>query len=118
MKKINKREIGGTYEKLAGKFLEKKGLKILQYNFRCRTGEIDLIAKDGAYYVFVEVKYRHTKDQGWAVEAVNKNKQQKILRVAQYYLITNVHSVDVPCRFDVLAIDGEEITWYQDAFQL
>ncbi len=108
---------GSAYERRAAEYLISRGLTILEYNYRCKIGEIDLIAQDKNYIVFVEVKYRQTKEQGWAVEAVDRRKQQRIMRVAQWYLVSTVHSVDVPCRFDVVAVDGTEIRWYKDAFQ-
>ena len=113
---MNNREKGGFYEQMAAKHLEERGLTILEYNFRCKTGEIDLIAQDRNYIVFVEVKFRRDREQGWAAEAVDIRKQQKIMRVAQYYLLKKFRTVEIPCRFDVVSIDGEEITWYKDAF--
>ena len=59
--KQNNRAVGTAYEQIAGRFLEKKGFQILEYNYRCRAGEIDLIARDREYLVFCEVKYRRTK---------------------------------------------------------
>ena len=88
MKKIqkNRRKTGADYEKAAGFYLEQMGYEILQFNYRCRLGEIDLIAKDGAYYVFCEVKYRADERKGSPLEAVDARKQQKIFRTAMYYL--------------------------------
>lgn len=96
--------------------MREKGLKILEMNFRCRMGEIDLIARDGRYLVFVEVKYRSTGNQGGAVDAVGREKQRAISKVAAYYLLTHCKSMDIPCRFDVIGIEGEEIQWIQNAF--
>lgn len=107
---------GSCYEKQAAEFLKGKGLEILEMNFRCRMGEIDLIARDGRYLVFVEVKYRSTRSQGMAVDAVGKEKQRAISKVAAYYLLTHCKSMDVPCRFDVVGIEGEEIRWIPNAF--
>ena len=64
-KKINKRAVGTAYEKLAGEYLIKQGYEVLEYNFRCRMGEIDLVAKDREYLVFVEVKYRSSGRTGF-----------------------------------------------------
>ena len=115
--KINKRETGGCYEEIAAGFLEKQGLEILKKNYRCRLGEIDLIAMDGDYLVFVEVKYRTGFQQGYAVSAVNRNKQWRISRVANYFLMKEVHSCEIPCRFDVVGIDGNKIHWIRNAFE-
>jgi putative endonuclease len=114
--RINKREIGTFYENQAAEFLAARGLKILERNFRNRQGEIDLIAKEDSTIVFVEVKYRFDGSAGEASAAVDQKKQRIISKVALYYLYTRLHSLDLPCRFDVIAIDGEKITWIQNAF--
>ena len=72
---------------MAAEWLEKQGLVILERNFRCRQGEIDLIAKDGRMLVFVEIKFRNRKRAGYAIEAVNHKKQRTIRRVALFYLV-------------------------------
>ena len=84
-------------------------------NFRCRSGEIDLIVKDGKYLVFVEVKYRSDEAQGGALAAVDWRKQRKISQTAQFFL-KRYHLGEPPCRFDVVAIDGENIQWIKNAF--
>ena len=76
----NKRETGAEYEKKAARYLESCGYKIISSNFRCRAGEIDLIARDGRYLVFIEVKYRVNAQMGEPQEAVDTKKQQKISR--------------------------------------
>lgn len=113
---MNKREIGSLYEGRAAKFLEQHGLKILERNFRCRNGELDLIALDGIYLVFVEVKYRKTGKSGDSLCAVDSRKQRMISRTAQYYMKVHKWSFDKPCRFDVVGIDGNEIHWIKNAF--
>ena len=87
----------------------------MERNFRCRTGEIDIIARDGDYLVFTEVKYRRTGENGWASAAVDWHKRQRISRAAQFYLIRHGYA-DIPCRFDVVAIDGNRIQWIRNAF--
>ncbi len=114
---MNQREVGTSYEQKAGVFLTKKGYQVLEYNYRCRIGEIDIIAKDGAYLVFVEVKYRKNAKKGYPIEAVGLRKQQKISMVASYYCMQKGMWDTVPCRFDVVAILGEEITLLQNAFE-
>lgn len=114
---MNKRAVGTTYEKLTGAYLEKQGYEILEYNFRCRMGEIDIIAKDGAYLVFVEVKYRSNRRTGSPLEAVDARKQRIISRVASYYCLTHGYGETMPCRFDVVAISGEEYTLIKNAFE-
>lgn len=79
----------------------------MERNFRCRNGEIDLIARDGRYLVFIEVKYRKDRRSGSSFAAVGKQKQRTILKVALFYLIRKGFQDDIPCRFDVVGIDGE-----------
>jgi putative endonuclease len=79
-------------------------MAILARNYRCRAGEIDLVARDGATVVFVEVKERRSESHGTAVEAVTWRKRQRIVRAARVYASVNQLS-DAPVRFDVLAID-------------
>ena len=113
---MNKREIGTLYERKVGAFLEQQGYRILEYNFRCRSGEIDIIARDGEYLVFVEVKYRRTPGSGNPLEAVDRKKQQVISRTASYYCLTHGCGTGVPCRFDVAAVLGDEIRLVKNAF--
>lgn len=113
---MNQREVGTAYEKMAGAYLETQGYEILEYNFRCRQGEIDIVARDGTYLVFVEVKYRRNGSAGNPLEAVNRKKQQTISRAALYYCMKQGYGMDMPCRFDVVAIMGEEISLVRNAF--
>jgi len=111
----NKRKIGRRYEAMAAQYLKEQGLDVLELNFRSRQGEIDLIAKDGDYLVFVEVKYRRNDRLGFPEEAVDYRKQQKITQTAGYYLCRQGYG-DIPCRFDVIAIIGNRIRWIKHAF--
>ena len=113
----NKRRVGGIYEQKAAEFLQENGLVILERNFRCRQGEVDLIAKDGDYTVFVEVKYRRGRSAGDSLAAVHPAKQRAVGRVAVYYLWSHNGNTDCPCRFDVVGIDGKEIHWIKNAFE-
>ena len=115
--KINKRAVGTNYEKLAGDYLTQQGYEILEYNFRCRMGEIDIVAKDGEYLVFVEVKYRSSGRSGSPLVAVDSRKQRIISKVASYYCLTHGYGEASPCRFDVVAIKGEEYTLIKNAFE-
>ena len=117
MMEQNKRKTGGSYEKAVGFYLEQSGYEILQYNYRCRLGEIDLIAKDGEYLVFCEVKYRRKGGLSRSLEAVGSKKQITIARCAKWYLMEQ-RLRDVPCRFDVVGIDGQKIYLIKDAFRL
>lgn len=112
----NKRKTGTTYEQAAGYYLEQHGYEILEYNYRSRVGEIDLIAKDGVYLVFCEVKYRRDGQKGNPLEAVDCRKQYRIIRCAQYYMMANKVG-DIPCRYDVIGIEGNHMTLIKNAFQ-
>ena len=113
---MNKRKLGEDKEQLAADYLKAAGYMIIERNFRCRMGEIDLIAKDRDTFVFAEVKFRVNHKAGLPEDAVDYRKQRTIGKVALYYLTTRVRRTDVPCRFDVIAIDGEEIRHHQNAF--
>lgn len=113
---INKRTTGSRYESLAAAFLEEKGYHILERNYRNRKGEIDLIAREKGYLVFIEVKYRSNLEKGWPEEAVDPRKQQKIRQVASVYLYSHGCPEDTPCRFDVVGILGDQFRLTRDAF--
>lgn len=113
---MNKRQLGGEYEKLAAEYLKAQGYVILEQNYRCRSGEIDLIARDGEYLCFIEVKYRRGISCGSPLKAVGLHKQMQILKVARYYLMKKKLNLDTACRFDVVAIEGNEITLLRNAF--
>ena len=112
----NKRLLGTQKEQQAAAYLESAGFEILERNYRCRTGEIDLIAKEGGYLVFVEVKYRATGAKGSALEAVDRKKAAQVRRVAGIYLYEKRLSEHTPCRFDAVGIDREAVTHIRDAF--
>lgn len=111
----NTRKIGSAFEKQAGEYLKTKGYTIIEYNFCCKSGEIDIVAMDGETLVFCEVKYRSNDRKGTPFEAVTIYKQKKICKTALYY-ITKHQIVDVPCRFDVVGITGDKIEIIQNAF--
>ena len=112
----NNRETGSHYERLAGAYLEQEGYEILEYNYRCKTGEIDIIAKEGQTLVFVEVKYRKDDKKGYPAQAVDQRKQQKIRKSAMIYLKKNHLSFEQPIRFDVVEILGKKIRVIKHAF--
>ncbi len=112
----NKRQTGAAYELKAEEYLLGNGYKILERNFRNRSGEIDLIAKKDGIIRFVEVKYRTTSDFGNPLEAVDARKQNQIRKVAMYYLMKNKLSEWTPCQFDVIAFEGEKMTHIENAF--
>lgn len=118
MREYNKRKIGSEKEQVAASYLIEHGYSIIEMNFFCRNGEIDIIARDANYLVFVEVKYRKNQKLGFAAEAVNYGKIQSIIRTARYYLCSHGYAEDTPCRFDVVAIQGSEVSLIQNAFDI
>ncbi|WMJ88286.1 YraN family protein [Anaerocolumna sp. MB42-C2] len=113
----NKRTIGTQKEQLAADYLKKSGYIILEQNFSCRTGEIDIIAKEENYLIFVEVKYRKDTAKGFPQEAVDFYKMKKITHTALYYMTIKRIPTDTPCRFDVVNILDQEISLIQNAFE-
>lgn len=99
---LNRRELGNWGEKKAVKYLTKKGYQILENNFSCRIGEIDIIAVNNEFIIFVEVKLRRNNDFGPPEAAVDYRKQKKIKQIASYYLMNNDTSKKI--RFDVISI--------------
>lgn len=95
---------GHVYENYAKHYLRKQGLSLITTNYTCRSGEIDLIMKDGEILVFIEVRYRSNKQYGSALDSVNAKKQKKIIRSAQSYLQNAPWAAKLNCRFDVLGI--------------
>jgi putative endonuclease len=98
------RELGVLGEEIAVKFLKSSGFKVLEQNYRTVFGEIDIIARDGEYLVFVEVKLRSSRQYGSPGEAINFYKQQRIIKSALSYIKkNNIRSQSV--RFDVLEVN-------------
>ena len=116
-KKGSTRFEGREKERLAEEYLKKNGVRILERNFRCKSGEIDLIGSADGTIVFFEVKYRKSASSGMPYEAVNRKKQRTICRTADYYRMKERLSEDRSYRFDVISIVGDEITWYKNAFE-
>lgn len=112
----NNRQTGRRYESVAADYLVEQGYRILERNFYSRQGEIDLVARDGRYLVFVEVKYRSGTANGSPAEAVGPLKQRRIRGTARYYLYSRGLPEDTPCRFDVVAVTGGQIELIRDAF--
>lgn len=102
MKKFSTHNIGEKGEEYTVKFLEKKKYKILERNYRKRYGEIDIIAENKNYIVFVEVKTRHKDSMTSAADAVNRQKQIRIIKTASLYLSEN--ETEKFCRFDVCEV--------------
>lgn len=117
MQKLNRREVGSYFEQKVKSALEQKNVEILEMNFRCKMGEIDLIGRDGEYLVFFEVKYRVDNQKGYAAEAIDWRKQYKICRVADYYRIKHSISDNQEIRFDAVVIDSNRARWIKNAYE-
>jgi len=115
------RQVGKKGEEAALRFLKRKGYRILQKNYVCKMGEVDLIAKENDTLVFIEVKTRTSTTFGPPQLAVNAAKQVQLSQAALCFLKENKLE-DVRARFDVIAIllgpEGEKIELIQDAFDL
>jgi putative endonuclease len=117
---INRKEIGKQAEYHACVFLQKQGLSLLDQNYNCRHGEIDLIMLDQDDIVFVEVRSRSRRDYGGAAESINKKKQLKLIKTATHFLQKRKCLYKVSSRFDVIAIqwtaDDWQLEWIKNAF--
>lgn len=106
---------GQVAEREACEFLEKQGLKLIEKNYRCRTGEIDLIMQDKEALVFVEVRYRANNEFGSALDSVDHHKIKKLISAASHYV--SKHQPDLPMRFDVVGFDASlKPNWVANAF--
>ena len=119
------REQGQYTENLACEFLENKGFKLIEKNFNCKVGEIDLIMKDKEILVFVEVRYRKSNNFGSGAESITASKQLKLIKTASLYLQRHDKLNKQPARFDVISITGFigtdnidkiNIDWIENAF--
>jgi putative endonuclease len=107
---------GKLAEALAADYLQTRGLRLLERNYSCRLGEIDLILADGLALVFAEVRLRRNLKFGGAAASITAAKRQRILRAARHYLSGRPER---RCRFDVIlldALDPDRIEWIKDAF--
>jgi putative endonuclease len=115
------RHTGSITEQKAKQFLIEQGLLFVDQNIHCRQGEIDLIMKEGDTFVFIEVKYRKNNHFGGAIYAVSTPKQRKLKHCVAFYLHKiHLNEYNTPCRFDVVALEGDinqpQITWLKNAF--
>ena len=111
---MNKRDVGTFYEDIAAEYIRNNGGKIIKRNYRSRQGEIDIIARDGEYLCFVEVKD--------ALEAVGFAKQKTVCKVSKVYIRLNGGDFDTPMRYDVIAVNASEdgmynVKWLKNAFE-
>jgi putative endonuclease len=116
-----KKEIGQKGENLAVAYLQNLGYKVLERNYRCKLGEVDIIARDNDTLVFIEVRTRSSLDFGLPQESINRRKRHQISKVALEFMLRKKMK-NIPARFDVVAISlepgKEKIDLIRDAFEL
>jgi len=120
---MDRNEVARRGEDAAAAFLERIGMTVLDRNWRCQTGEVDIVARDGSALVFVEVKTRRSERAGTAEEAVSPTKQRRIAKLANVYLKSCPDAAGDEVRFDVVAIrviapDRALLRHYRAAFQV
>jgi len=116
---------GKSAEEFAKRYLQDQGLTLVDQNYRCKYGEIDLIMRDKQTTVFVEVRYRKSHHFGSGAESVNYHKQRKLLATASHYLQNDLKAAKRPCRFDVISLttsappgnNDYTVQWIADAIQ-
>lgn len=126
---ISTKKLGCQVENLVCDYLRRQKLKLIDRNYRCRLGEIDLIMQDKTLLIFIEVRYRQHCSFGSSLESVNLNKQNKIIKTAEYYLLSKRLSEKIACRFDVVGVkpatqkllnisklDSAQVEWIKNAF--
>lgn len=109
---------GADAEALARRHLEARGLEILAANYRCRFGEVDLVARDGDTIAFVEVRLRSRRDFGGAAASIDFAKRRRIEATARHFFVAT--GAEAPARFDVVLLDAardDRIEWIQSAWE-
>lgn len=112
------RNLGEQAEQRACVFLQKQKLVLLERNYQCLFGEIDLIMRDGNTVVFVEVRRRSHLQYANPIESVTVTKQKKIIKSATHYLQKRRWFDKVHCRFDIVGITHDQLEWIKDAFSV
>lgn len=116
-KTTERRATGDHFEGAALSFLQSHGLRLVRANFLCRHGEIDLVMRDGATVVFVEVRYRRSGAFGGALGSITAAKRRKLISAAHLWLAWHPQDALRPCRFDVVAFEGGRMEWIRGAFE-
>jgi putative endonuclease len=115
-----KRAAGDIFEQRACDALERAGLIVLARNYSTRAGEIDLLMRDGETLVFVEVRYRRSNHFGGAAASVTATKRTRLIRAAEFFILTHPQHARRRCRFDVVGFDGPvdaaRMEWCKGAF--
>jgi putative endonuclease len=117
---VTTRATGALWEDAALAHLRHAGLHLLTRNFTCRYGELDLVMRDNDCIVFVEVRYRGSRERGGSLASVGASKRAKLVRAAQVYLLAHPQFAAAPCRFDVIGCSGTpaqpQLEWIRSAF--
>lgn len=117
----NTRAAGARYEDVALDHLERAGLALIARNYSCRYGEIDLVMRERDIVVFVEVRYRRSREFGGGIDSVHAGKRAKLVRAARAFLADHPRLASAACRFDVLAIadaaGAPSLDWRRNAFE-
>lgn len=106
---------GSDAEQTAADYLVARGLRLVERNWRCKGGEIDLVMWDGATLVFVEVRARSRADFGGAAASITAGKRARVILAARHYLASK--GVDAPCRFDAVLVQNGKLEWLRGAFE-
>lgn len=113
---MNTRVVGGIYEEQCANYLKKHGFQIVTQNYKCKIGEIDIIAVKNNILRFIEVKYRKNESFGFPIEAVNKRKQNKMMKAASWFLNENKQYENMQCSFDVISITENHVEYLFNCF--
>jgi putative endonuclease len=112
---VNTRARGLTVERQARSFLEARGYRLVQSNYTCKLGEIDIVADDAGTLCFIEVRSRSRADRGSPLETIDARKRRHIARAAQHYLVAH-RATHRPARFDVVSVVGDRFELVRNAF--
>ncbi|MEM7365188.1 MAG: YraN family protein [Pseudomonadota bacterium] len=110
------RKRGNQAEDRALQYLQQQGLKLTARNYHSRRGELDLVMTDRNCLVFVEVRERNNLDYGSAAESISETKVRKLVLAAERFRQQHQHLANLPCRFDIVCIEDNELQWTPHAF--
>lgn len=114
---MNTRGEGVIGEQLVCEYIKGRGMRVLERNFACHGGEADIIARDGAYIVFIEVKSRNSDEYGFGAESISRTKRRRLAYTARYYL--HMHRLNhMDARFDVAVVTRGDVEYIKDAFDM
>jgi len=118
---VSTRAVGRRWESEARRHLEAAGLRLVERNYSCRMGELDLIFMERDTLVFVEVRFRRRSGFGSGAESVSLSKRRRLIAAARHFLMRHPAHAENPCRFDVVSIGSgntPQVEWIRNAFTL